>query len=129
MPSSQIAPKRKRVEPKGVKRIRRHLRVRKKVSGTPLRPRLVVTRSSRHMVVQVVDDLAGRTLASASTMEADLRGLSDDKTAKARRVGELVAQRAKDAGIAEVVFDRAGNRYHGRVAAVADGARGAGLSF
>jgi large subunit ribosomal protein L18 len=108
---------------------RRHLRVRKKVSGTAARPRLVVTRSARHVFVQVVDDLQGRTLASASTMEADLRVLTDDKTAKARRVGELVAKRAKEAGIEAVVFDRGGNRYHGRVAAIADGAREGGLSL
>jgi large subunit ribosomal protein L18 len=108
---------------------RRHLRVRKKVSGTGVRPRLVVTRSARHVFVQVVDDLQGRTLASASTMEPDLRVLSGDKTAKARRVGELVARRAKDAGIDSVVFDRGGNRYHGRVAAIADGAREGGLSL
>jgi large subunit ribosomal protein L18 len=110
-------------------RLRRQVRGRKKVSGTPERPRLVVTRSSRHMSVQVVDDLAGRTLASASTMEADVRTLSGDKSAKARRVGELVAERARAAGIDGVVFDRAGNKYHGRVAAVADGAREGGLTF
>jgi large subunit ribosomal protein L18 len=114
---------------KNVARSRRHLRVRKKVSGTTTRPRLVVTRSSRHVFVQVVDDVAGRTLASASTMEPDLRGLTGDKTAKARKVGELVGQRAKDAGVDSVVFDRGGNRYHGRVAAIADGAREAGLSL
>ena len=114
---------------KNVARSRRHLRVRKKVSGTTTRPRLVVTRSSRHVFVQVVDDVAGRTLASASTMEADLRGLTGDKTAKARKVGELVGQRAKDAGVDSVVFDRGGNRYNGRVAAIADGAREAGLSL
>jgi large subunit ribosomal protein L18 len=114
---------------KNVARSRRHLRVRKKVSGTTTRPRLVVTRSSRHVFVQVVDDVAGRTLASASTMEADLRGLTGDKTAKARKVGELVGRRAKDAGVDSVVFDRGGNRYHGRVAAIADGAREAGLSL
>jgi large subunit ribosomal protein L18 len=114
---------------KNVARSRRHVRVRKKVSGTTTRPRLVVTRSSRHVFVQVVDDVAGRTLASASTMEADLRSLDGDKTSKARKVGELVAQRAKDAGIESVVFDRGGNRYHGRVAAIADGAREAGLSL
>jgi large subunit ribosomal protein L18 len=114
---------------KNVARSRRHLRVRKKVSGTTTRPRLVVTRSSRHVFVQVVDDVAGRTLASASTMEADLRGLTGDKTAKARKVGELVAERAKAAGVGEVVFDRAGNKYHGRVAALADGAREGGLTF
>ncbi|NHC16605.1 50S ribosomal protein L18 [Motilibacter deserti] len=121
--------KRKRVEAKGIKRTRRHLRVRKRVSGTPARPRLVVSRSSRHMVVQVVDDTLGRTLASASTMEAELRSSDGDKTAKARRVGELVAQRAQQAGVTAVVFDRGGNQYHGRVAAVADAAREAGLSF
>ena len=114
---------------KNVARSRRHVRVRKKVSGTTTRPRLVVTRSSRHVFVQVVDDVAGRTLASASTMEADLRGLTGDKTAKARKVGELVGQRAKDAGVEAVVFDRGGNRYHGRVAALAEGARESGLSF
>jgi large subunit ribosomal protein L18 len=110
-------------------RKRRHARVRKKVSGTPLRPRLVVTRSARHMVAQVVDDLAGHTLASASTMEADVRTLDGDKSAQARKVGELVAERAKSAGVETVVFDRGGNRYHGRVAALADGAREGGLEF
>jgi large subunit ribosomal protein L18 len=114
---------------KNVARSRRHVRVRKKVTGTTGRPRLVVTRSSRHVFVQVIDDVAGRTLASASTMEADLRGLEGDKTDKARRVGELVGRRAKDAGVESVVFDRGGNRYHGRVAAVADGAREAGLAL
>ena len=108
---------------------RRHLRVRKRISGTSERPRLVVTRSSRHMVAQVVDDTSGHTLASASTMEPDLRLLAADKTDKARRVGELVAERARAAGIEAVVFDRGGNRYHGRVAAVADGAREGGLSL
>jgi large subunit ribosomal protein L18 len=112
-----------------VARARRHLRVRKKVSGTTLRPRLVVSRSTRHIYVQVVDDVAGRTVASASTMESDLRGFDGDKTAKARKVGELVGQRAKDAGVEAVVFDRGGNRYHGRVAAIADGAREAGLAL
>jgi large subunit ribosomal protein L18 len=110
-------------------RLRRQVRGRKKVSGTPERPRLVVTRSSKHITVQVVDDLAGRTLASASTMEADVRSLQGDKSAKARRVGELVAERATAAGIDGVVFDRAGNKYHGRVAALADGAREGGLAF
>lgn len=112
-----------------VARRRRHLRVRKRVVGTLARPRLVVTRSARHVVAQVVDDAAGRTLASASTMEAALREQAGDKTAKAKRVGELVAQRAKEAGIETVVFDRGGNRYHGRVAAVADGAREGGLAL
>ena len=114
---------------KNVARSRRHVRVRKKVSGTTARPRLVVSRSTRHVFVQVVDDVAGVTLASASTMEADLRGSDGDKIAKARKVGELVARRAKDAGVDAVVFDRGGNRYHGRVAAIADGAREAGLSL
>jgi large subunit ribosomal protein L18 len=112
-----------------VGRARRHLRVRKKVTGTPGRPRLVVTRSARHIAVQVVDDTQGVTLASASTMEADLRGATDDKTAKARQVGQRVAERAKKAGIDAVVFDRGGNKYHGRVAALADGAREGGLTF
>ena len=114
---------------KAVSRARRHLRVRKKVNGTTARPRLVVTRSSRHVFVQVVDDAVGRTLASASTMEGDVRSIEGGKTAQARRVGELVGQRAKDAGVVAVVFDRGGNRYHGRVAAVADGARDAGLAL
>jgi large subunit ribosomal protein L18 len=110
-------------------RQRRQLRGRKKVAGSAERPRLVVTRSSKHIVAQVVNDLEGRTLASASTMEADLRSLEGDKTAKAKKVGELVADRAKKAGIDTVVFDRAGNKYAGRVAALADGAREAGLEF
>ncbi len=110
-------------------RLRRQVRGRKKVSGTTERPRLVVTRSSKHITVQVVDDLAGKTVASASSMEADLRTLEGDKTAKAKRVGELVAERAKSQGVDSVVFDRAGNKYHGRVAALADGAREGGLTF
>ncbi|AJT41702.1 50S ribosomal protein L18 [Psychromicrobium lacuslunae] len=110
-------------------RSRRHLRVRKRIKGTEARPRLVVNRSSRHMFVQVVDDTKGVTVASASTMEADLRSFDGDKTAKAKRVGELVAERAKKAGIEAVVFDRGGNKYHGRVAAVADGAREGGLAL
>jgi large subunit ribosomal protein L18 len=114
---------------KAVARQRRHLRLRKKITGTAARPRLVVTRSSRHMVAQVVDDTVGKTVASASTLEADLRAFDGDKTAKARRVGELVAERAKAAGVESVVFDRGGNKYHGRVAAVADGAREAGLGL
>jgi large subunit ribosomal protein L18 len=110
-------------------RKRRHIRVRKKVVGTAERPRLVVTRSTRHVFVQVIDDAAGHTLASASTMEADLRASGDDKSAKAKAVGVLVGERAKAAGIEAVVFDRGGNRYAGRVAAIADGAREAGLSL
>ncbi len=112
-----------------VARKRRHVRVRKKVSGTPVRPRLVVTRSARHLVAQVVDDTEGRTLASASTMEADVRALDGDKSARSRKVGELVADRAKKAGIEAVVFDRGGNKYHGRIAALAEGAREGGLAF
>ena len=114
---------------KAIARTRRHQRLRKKVVGTATRPRLVVTRSTRHMVAQVVDDAAGRTLVSASTLEKELRSFEGDKTAKARRVGELVAERAKAAGIEAVVFDRGGNKYHGRVAAVADGAREGGLAL
>ena len=108
---------------------RRHFRVRKRVTGTPVRPRLVVTRSSRHITAQVVDDTAGHTLASASTLEADLRSSDGDKSARARQVGALVAARAKDKGISSVVFDRGGNKYHGRIAALADGARENGLEF
>ena len=103
--------------------------MRKSIAGTTERPRLVVTRSSRHVVAQVVDDTRGHTLASASTMEADLRSLDGDKSVKARRVGELLAERARAAGVEAVVFDRGGNRYHGRVAAVADGAREGGLAL
>ncbi len=110
-------------------RLRRQVRGRKRVSGTAERPRLVVTKSSKHLSAQVVDDLQGATLAYASTMEADVRGADGDKTAKAVKVGELVAERAKAAGIDAVVFDRAGNKYHGRIAALADAAREGGLSF
>jgi large subunit ribosomal protein L18 len=126
---SSFAPKLGTRTRTSVGRARRHLRVRKKVTGTPGRPRLVVTRSARHMVAQIVDDTQGVTLVSASTMEADLRGVTEDKTAKARKVGQLVAERAKKAGVDEVVFDRGGNKYHGRVAALADGAREGGLTF
>ena len=110
-------------------RARRHFRLRKKVTGTAARPRLVVTRSARHIAVQLVDDSVGRTLTSASTLEADLRSADGDKSAKARKVGELVGRRAKELGVNAVVFDRGGDAYHGRVAALADGARGAGLEF
>jgi large subunit ribosomal protein L18 len=110
-------------------RARRHLRLRKRIHGTPERPRLVVNRSSRHIVAQLVDDTTGTTLASASTLEADLRATDGVKTDKARRVGELVAERAAQAGVTAAVFDRGGNAYHGRVAAVADGAREKGLSL
>ena len=94
-----------------------------------MRPRMVVTRSARHMLVQLVDDTKGVTLASASTMEKDLRGIKGDKTAKAKRIGEVIAERAKKAGVASVVFDRGGNRYAGRVAAIAEGARESGLEL
>ena len=119
----------KHTSDRAASRMRRQVRGRKKVSGTSERPRLVVTRTTKHITVQVVDDLVGKTLASASSMEADLRSLDGDKTAKAKRVGELVAERAKAAGVDGVVFDRAGNKYHGRVAALADGAREGGLTF
>ncbi|KRB47850.1 MULTISPECIES: 50S ribosomal protein L18 [unclassified Terrabacter] len=119
----------KRGKSKAAARIRRQVRGRKKIAGTAARPRLVVSRSSRHLFVQVVDDTVGKTVASASTMEADLRSFDGDKTAKAKKVGELVAARAKDAGIEAVVFDRGGNKYHGRVAAIAEGAREGGLSL
>lgn len=110
-------------------RLRRQVRGRKKIAGTAERPRLVVTRSSKHITVQVVDDVVGKTVASASTMEAEVRSFEGDKSAKARKVGELVAERAKAAGVSTAVFDRAGNKYHGRVAALADGAREGGLAF
>ena len=119
----------KRGKSKAAARIRRQVRGRKRISGTTERPRLVVTRSARHVFVQVVDDSKGHTVASASTLEADLRTFDGDKTAKAKKVGELVAERAKQAGIESVVFDRGGNKYAGRVAAIADGAREAGLNL
>ena len=112
---------------KSAARARRHSRLRKRISGDALRPRLVETRSARHVFVQVVDDTKGITLVSASTMEADLRKSADDKSAKSKAVGLLIAERAKKAGISEVVFDRGGNKYAGRVAAIADGAREGGL--
>ncbi|MCC3300205.1 MULTISPECIES: 50S ribosomal protein L18 [unclassified Arthrobacter] len=121
--------KKRNSKSKSALRSRRQLRIRKRISGTAVRPRLVVNRSARHIFVQVVDDSRGVTVASASTMEADLRALDGDKTAKAKRVGELVAERSKAAGIEAVVFDRGGNRYHGRIAAVADGAREGGLAL
>src|ERR671921_1510723 len=112
-----------------VARLRRHNRLRKRVAGTAERPRLVVNRSSRHIHVQVVDDTVGRTLVSASTLDATVRQAEGDKSALARRVGSLVAERAQAAGITAVVFDRGGNRYQGRIAALADGAREGGLDF
>jgi large subunit ribosomal protein L18 len=110
-------------------RARRHLRVRKRVSGAPARPRLVVTRSARHTFAQLIDDVAGHTLASASSLDEPIRGGDGDKKARARKVGELLARRAAEAGVTAAVFDRAGHRYHGRVAALADGAREGGLQF
>jgi large subunit ribosomal protein L18 len=110
-------------------RRRRHFRVRKKVVGSASRPRLVVSRSSRHLVAQIVDDSIGQTLVSASTLEVDLRKTSADKSAKARTVGALIADRAKAKGISTVVFDRGGSKYHGRIAALADAARENGLDF
>ena len=120
---------RKNLAKKTASKARRQLRARKRINGTAERPRLVVTRSARHLFVQVIDDVKGATLASASTMEADLRKLEADKSEKARKVGELIAERAKSAGVEKVVFDRAGNQYHGRIAALADAAREAGLGF
>ncbi len=110
-------------------RLRRQVRGRKKIAGSPERPRLVVTRSARHLFAQVIDDTQGRTLASASSMEAAVRSATGDKTAVAKQVGTLIADRAKAAGVSTVVFDRAGNKYHGRIAALADSARDAGLGF
>lgn len=120
---------RKHLSDRTASKIRRQIRGRKGIVGTAERPRLVVTRSSRHMVAQVIDDGVGHTLASASTLEVSLRTGDGDKSAKAREVGKLVAERAKKAGVDKVVFDRAGNKYQGRVAALAEGAREAGLGF
>ena len=119
----------KHMSPRSAARLRRQVRVRKKVFGAPERPRLVVTRSARHIYAQVIDDTHGRTLASASTMEATLRAATGDKSDKAKQVGSLIAERAKAAGVESVVFDRAGYKYHGRIAALADGAREGGLGF
>jgi large subunit ribosomal protein L18 len=118
-----------RTDARVASRTRRHLRVRKKVSGSAARPRLVVTRSARHMFAQIVDDTVGGTMVSASTMDASIRGVSGDKTAKAKQVGTLLAERAAAAGITAVVFDRGGHSYHGRVAALADSAREGGLAL
>ena len=110
-------------------RVRRHLRVRKRITGTAARPRLVVNRSARHMFVQIVDDGVGHTLVSASTMDDSIKSATGDKTAKAKLVGALLAERATAAGITAVVFDRGGYKYHGRVAALADSVREAGLTL
>jgi len=119
----------RRLNARAASQAKRHLRVRKKVTGSPQRPRLVVNRSARHMFAQIVDDTAGRTLASASSLDADIRGSDGDKKAKAGRVGELLARRATEAGVTAVVFDRGGYAYHGRLAALADAAREGGLDF
>ena len=114
---------------RAIGKARRHFRVRKQVRGSAERPRLVVTRSTRHITAQIVDDLKGHTIASASTLDASLRGTEGDKSALAGKVGALLAERAKAAGVSKVVFDRGGNRYAGRIAALADAAREAGLEF
>lgn len=110
-------------------RDRRHSRLRKKIVGTELKPRMIVTRSARHVFVQIVDDSKGHTVASASTMEPDFRSFAGNKTDKAKKIGAVIAERAKKAGVASVVFDRGGNRYAGRVAAIAEGARESGLEL
>ncbi len=114
---------------RAIGRARRHFRVRRVVNGTAARPRLVVTRSLRHITAQVVDDLKGHTLASATSLDSSIRSGAGDKKATAAKVGALVAQRAKAAGVTQVVFDRGGNRYAGRIASLADAAREAGLEF
>jgi large subunit ribosomal protein L18 len=114
---------------RAVGKARRHFRVRKNLRGTAERPRLVVTRSSRHITAQIVDDLKGHTLVSASTLDSSIRGAEGDKSALATKVGALLAERAKAAGVSKVVFDRGGNKYAGRIAALADAAREAGLEF
>ena len=119
----------KRGKSKAIARKIRHQRVRKHVNGTPERPRLVVSRSNRHMVAQIIDDTIGHTLCAALTHEAAAQAAEGHKVGAARKVGELVAERAKALGIEAVVFDRGGNKYHGRVAAVADGARAGGLKL
>ena len=119
----------KHLNPVHKAQLRRQIRGRKRISGTSERPRLVVTKTAKHTMVQVIDDVAGRTLTCASTMEADLRASTGNKSAKAAQVGKLIAERAKAAGVTKVVFDRAGHQYHGRIAALADAAREAGLGL
>jgi len=114
---------------RAVGKARRHFRVRKNVRGSAERPRLVVTRSSRHITAQIIDDIKGHTLVSASTLDASLRGAEGDKSALATKVGALLAERAKAAGVSKLVFDRGGNKYAGRIAALATAAREAGLEF
>jgi large subunit ribosomal protein L18 len=129
MPHGLLSRRKARGSGKAPSLARRHFRVRKKVTGSTARPRLVVNRSARHVFAQIVDDSVGRTLASASSMESDVRALTGDKTAKARKVGNVLAQRASAAGVSAVVFDRGGYKYSGRVAAIADGAREGGLTL
>ena len=117
------------VASRGAARQKRHDRLRLRMAGTTPRPRLAVFRSLNHIYAQVIDDSTGRTLASASTLERELRGSNQTKTEDARIVGRLVAERARSAGIERVVFDRAGFRYHGRIRSLADAAREAGLDF
>jgi large subunit ribosomal protein L18 len=119
----------RRLSARAAAQAKRHLRVRKKVTGSPQRPRLVVNRSSRHMFAQIVDDTKGQTLASASTLDASIRGADGDKKAKARQAGALLARKATEAGVSTVVFDRGGYAYHGRLAELAEGAREGGLDF
>ncbi len=118
-----------RASARSAARSRRHLRVRKKVTGSAARPRLVVSRSARHMFAQLIDDVTGSTMVSASTLDESIRGSAGDKTAKAKQVGALIAERAGQAGISGAVFDRGGHAYHGRIAAVADGAREGGMAL
>ena len=124
-----ITVSRKRAAKATTARKRRHFRVRKRAVGTAERPRLAVFRSSKHIVAQVIDDTKGHTLVAASSVEADVRGGEGTKSDKSVKVGELVAQRAKEAGISKVVFDRGGNRYAGRIAKLAEAAREGGLDF
>jgi len=118
-----------RTKQKQVLRVRRHRRVRKHVTGTAERPRLAVFRSNKHISAQVIDDVSGRTLASASSVEKDLKSAAGGNSDAAKKVGQLLGERAKAAGVSKVVFDRGGFLYHGRVAALADAAREAGLEF
>ncbi|RKS07527.1 large subunit ribosomal protein L18 [Nocardiopsis sp. Huas11] len=124
-----ITVSRKRTAKRATSRARRQFRVRKRIQGTAERPRLAVFRSSKHIVVQVIDDSRGHTLAAASTVEADVRGVDGTKSDKSVKVGQIIAQRAKEAGVSAVVFDRGGFQYSGRIAKLADAAREGGLEF
>ena len=117
------------VASRGAARRKRHERIRLRMAGTDVRPRLAVFRSLNHIYAQVIDDASGKTLVAASTLEKDLRGGKSTKSEEAAKVGKLVAERAKAAGVERVVFDRAGFRYHGRIKSLADAAREAGLDF